>query len=158
MHSAIAHYKACLVAQEFTQTHGIDYNDTFAPVTKFVSICIVLALVSIHNWEVHQVDVKNAYLNMELTETVYMVQPPGFVKTGHGSKVCKLVKALYGLKQGGRCWYLCSCKALAKFGYTCCQVEHCTFHKGMESGIIIVIIDVDDLTLASNSPSLCYVP
>jgi len=67
---------------------------------------VVLALAALHNWEVHQVDIKNMYLNAELTETMYMAQPPGFVQAGEGDKVCKFFKALYGLKQGGCCWYL----------------------------------------------------
>ena len=83
-----------------------------------------------------------------------MVQPPGFIKAGHESKVCKLFKVLYGLRQGGRCWYSCICKAFAKFGYMHCQVNHCTFYKGTESSIIIVVVAMDDLTLAFNSPSL----
>jgi len=154
VHSAIAHYKAHLVAQGFTQTHGIDYNDTFSPIAKFVSTHVVLALMAIHDWEVHQVDVKNAHLNAELTETVCMVQPPSFIKAGHESKVCKLFKALYGLKQGGRCWYSCICEAFAKFRYMCCQVKHCVFYKATEGSTIIVIVAVDNLTLASNSPPL----
>jgi len=136
------------------QTLSIDYNETFAPIAKFASTCIILALAAIHDWEVHQVNIKDTYLNMELTETVYMAQPPGFVKAGHEGKVCRLLKALYSLKQGSRCWYLHICKAFAKFGYMCCQVKHCAFFKAMEGGIIIVIVAVDNLTLASNSPSL----
>jgi len=103
---AIARYKARLVAQGFTQTQGINYNNMFSPVAKFTSMRVMLALAAIHNWEVHQMDVKNAYLNAELTETIYMAQPPGFTQAGDTDKVCRLFKALYGLKQGGRCWYL----------------------------------------------------
>jgi len=105
-HGAIVCYKAHLVAQGFTQTQGIDYNDMFAPMAKFTSTRVVLALVAIHNWEVHQMDIKNAYLNAELTETIYMAQPPGFTQVSDTDKVCRLFKALYGLKQGGQCWYL----------------------------------------------------
>ena len=75
----------------------------------------MLALATIHDWDVHQVDVKNAYLNVELTETVYMAQLLGFAQAGGEEKVCRLFKALYGLKQGGHCWYLRLCKAFAKF-------------------------------------------
>jgi len=130
----ITHYKAHLVAQGFTRTHGIDYDETFAPVTRFASTCVVLVLVATHNWEVHQL--------------------PSFVKTKHEGKVCRLYKALYGLKQGGRSWYLLICKAFAKFGYTCCQVKQCMFYKGTKHGIIIMVITVDDLTMASNCSSM----
>ena len=75
-------YKARLVAQGFTQSFGMDYDETYTPVAKFASTCIVLALTAQNDWEVEQVDVKNAYLNMELTETIYMAQPPGFALPG----------------------------------------------------------------------------
>ena len=58
----IAKYKARLVAQGFTQAPGTDFSETFAPVAKLTSNRIMLALAARNNWEVHQVDVKNAYL------------------------------------------------------------------------------------------------
>jgi len=103
---AIAHYKAHLVVQGSPKLKAIDYNDTFSPMVKFTSMHIVLALAAIHNWEVHQMDIKNAYLNVELTKTIYMAQPPSFSQACDTDKVCRLFKALYGLKQGGQCWYL----------------------------------------------------
>jgi len=132
----------------------IDYDETFAPVAKFASTHVVLALVAIHNWEVHQIDVKNAYLNAELTEKVYMAQPPSFAKAGQEGRVCRLHKALYGQKQGGRCWYLRVCKVFAKFGLYVLPGRPVHVLQRMECTIIIVVIAVDNLTLASNSPSL----
>ena len=67
----IKHYKACLVTQGFSQVEGIDYNETFAPVTKFNSIWL-LALSAHFNWEIHQMDVKSAFLNGELEEEIYI--------------------------------------------------------------------------------------
>ena len=84
---AITCYKACLVAQGFTQAAGINYDATFAPVAKFTSNCVVLALAAHNDWEVHQVDVKNAYLNARLTEMIYMRQPPGFMPPGNEGQV-----------------------------------------------------------------------
>ena len=84
---AICHFKAHCVVQGFTQTHGIDYNNTFSPVTKFASTHILLALAATHVWEVHQVDIKNVYLNTELTETIYMAQPLGSIKPGDEGRV-----------------------------------------------------------------------
>jgi len=84
----IVRYKARLVAQGFTQSFGVDYDETYAPVAKFVSTCVILALAALNNWEVEQVDVKNVYLNAELTETIYMAQPPGFALPGRKNHVC----------------------------------------------------------------------
>ena len=151
---AIARYKARLIAQGFTQVHGIDYNETFVLVAKFASICVVLALAALNDWEVEQVDVKNAYLNAQLTETIYMAQPPGFIEPGQVHKVCQLLKALYRLKQAGRCWYQRICKVFAKFGYTRCIVECCAFFKWVDNNVIIVVMAVDDLTLVSSSKTL----
>ena len=65
-------YKACLVAQGFSQVEGIDYNETFAPVTKFNSIWLLLALSARFDWEIHQMDVKSAFLNGKLKEEIYI--------------------------------------------------------------------------------------
>jgi Reverse transcriptase (RNA-dependent DNA polymerase) len=73
--------------------------DTLAPVAKFASLCTVLALAAKLDLEVHQLDVKSAYLNGDLKEEIYMAPPPGF-NTPDGM-VLRLKKAIYGIKQGG---------------------------------------------------------
>ena len=93
----IAKYKVRLVTQGFTQVPGLDYTDTFVPVSKLESLRVLLALAARENWEVDQMDVKNAYLNGELEEEIYMEQPPGFAKPGEEHKVCLLHKTIYGL-------------------------------------------------------------
>ncbi len=75
-------YKARLVARGFTQTFGVDYNETFAPIVKFVSIHYILALVAIEDMEIHQMDVKTAFFNGDLEEEIYMEQPEGFTQEG----------------------------------------------------------------------------
>ena len=60
---------------------------------------MVLAIVALRNLEIHQMDVKTAFLNGDLDEEIYMEQPEGFVAPGQEKKVCKLVKSLYGLNQ-----------------------------------------------------------
>ncbi len=87
------------MARGFTQTCGIDYNETFAPVTKFTSICCILTLAALEDMEIHQIDVKITFLNGELKEEIYMEQPQGFVHQGSEHLVCKLHKSLYGSKQ-----------------------------------------------------------
>ena len=76
--SEIDKYKACLIAKGYMQVEGLDYMDTFAPVTKFTTICSLLALAAQHDLEVHQIDVKAAFLNSELDEEIYLHPLPGF--------------------------------------------------------------------------------
>ncbi|GKB09295.1 putative RNA-directed DNA polymerase [Tanacetum coccineum] len=100
-------YKARLVAKGYTQTHRIDYEETFSPVAKIKSIRIMLAIAAFHDYEIWQMDVKTAFLNGKLTEDVFMAQPEGFENAKYPKRVCKLQKAIYGLKQASRSWNLC---------------------------------------------------
>ncbi|KAL4301915.1 hypothetical protein GQ457_10G014520 [Hibiscus cannabinus] len=88
----IERYKARLVAKGFTQREGIDYTDTFSPVSKKDSLRIVLALVTQFDLELQQMDVKTAFLNGDLEEEVYMKQPEGFSSSDGENLVCKLKK------------------------------------------------------------------
>jgi hypothetical protein len=94
-----------LVAQGYSQVEGIDYGETYAPVARLESICILLAYASHHNFKLHQIDVKSAFLNGPLYELVYVKQPPGFEDPHFPNHVYKLDKELYGLKQAPRAWY-----------------------------------------------------
>ena len=96
---SIDKYKARLVIKGYKQREGLDYFDTYSPVTRINSIRMILAIAALRNLEVHQMDVKTAFLNGDLDEEIYIAQPEGFTTPGHERKVCKLVKSLYGLKQ-----------------------------------------------------------
>ena len=96
---SIEKYKARLVAKDFSQKQNVDYFDTFASVTMISSIRILIALASIHRLFIHQMDVKTTFLNGDLEEEIYMLQPKGCITHGKENKVCKLNKSLYGLKQ-----------------------------------------------------------
>ncbi|KAM2227380.1 hypothetical protein ACFXTI_014190 [Malus domestica] len=100
-HGKIERYKARLVAKGFTHRE-VDYNDTFSPVSSKDSMRIIMALVAHFDLELHQMDMKTAFLNGELQENIYMLQPPGFVEKGKENKVCKLNKSIYRLKQALR--------------------------------------------------------
>ena len=97
-------FKARLVAKGFTQTHGIDYDETFSPVAMLKSIRILMAISAYFNYEIWQMDVKTAFLNGKLKEDVYMVQPDGFADPENPNKVCKLLKSIYELNQASRSW------------------------------------------------------
>jgi hypothetical protein len=94
-------HKARLVAKGFKQIQCIDYDETFSPVAMLKSIRILLAVAPFYDYEIWQMDVKMAFLNGNLSEDVYMIQPEGFVDPKNAEKICKLEKSIYGLKQVG---------------------------------------------------------
>jgi hypothetical protein len=98
----IERFKARLVAKGFTQREGIDYTETFSPISKKDSFRIVMTLIAHYDLELHQMDVKIVFLNGDLQENVYMTQPEGFVVEGKEHMGCKLKKSIYGLKQASR--------------------------------------------------------
>ncbi|GJS11004.1 retrotransposon protein, putative, ty1-copia subclass [Tanacetum coccineum] len=98
-------YKARLVIKRYRQREGLDYFDTYSPVTRITSIRMVLAIAALRNLKVHQMDVKMAFLNGDLEEEIYMNQPEGFIALGQEIKVFRLVKSLYGLKQAPKQWH-----------------------------------------------------
>ena len=147
---SIERYKARLVARGFTQAYGVDYDETFAPVAKLNSIRVLFSLAANLDWPLHQLDVKNAFLNGELEEEVYMVFPPG-VKNPREGEVCKLRKALYGLKQSPRAWFDRFTKAVKQGGYYQCQTDHTLFVKHSPTGkISILIVYVDDIIITGD--------
>ena len=95
---SIDKYKARLVAKGYSQTKGIDYAETFAPVAKLNTIRMLITLATKYHWKLHQLDVKSTFLNGELKEEVYLTQLEGFVEKGEEHLVCKLKKELCGLK------------------------------------------------------------
>ncbi|KAL5564967.1 hypothetical protein UlMin_028131 [Ulmus minor] len=96
---SIERFKARLVAKGFTQSYGIDYQETFALVCKLNTVWVLLSLAVNQDWPLNQLDVKNAFLNRDLEEEVYIRVPPGLENSSINRMVCKQKKALYGLKQ-----------------------------------------------------------
>ncbi|CAJ2635918.1 unnamed protein product [Trifolium pratense] len=147
---SIERYKARLVAKGFTQTYGIDYSETFAPVAKLNTVRILLSLAANLDWPLHQLDVKNAFLNGDLEEEVYMDIPPGF-EDKFGSNVCKLNKSLYELKQSPRAWFEKFTYSMKKQGYIQGQADHTLFTKFSQDGkIVVLIVYVDDIVLTGD--------
>ena len=87
----------------------------------------MISLAANLGWPLFQLDVKNAFLNGDLKEEVYMVKPPEFVAQGESGKVCRLHKAIYGLKQSPRAWFGKFSEVVLKFGLQRCHSDHSVF-------------------------------
>eukprot|EP00253_Pinus_taeda_P007217 PITA_07217 len=146
-------HKARLVAKGFSQVEGIDYTETFSPVAKMNSIRLVLSLAASLKWEVHQMDVKSAFLHGDLHEEIYMEQPIGFIQTD-SSLVCRLKKSLYGLKQAPRAWYAKMESFLLESGFSRCYSDNTVYTKKVGNSLIILVLYVDDLILTGSDPNL----
>ena len=96
---SIDKYKARLVAKGYGQKEGSNYFDTYSPVSRITSIRMLIAIASLNNMDIHQMDVRTTFLNGHLDQEIYMEQPEGYVVQGEENNVYKLVKSLYGLKQ-----------------------------------------------------------
>ncbi|GJS31830.1 zinc finger, CCHC-type containing protein [Tanacetum coccineum] len=127
-------YEARLVIQGFRQKSEIDYFDTYAPVARISIIRLLIAMASIHNLIIHQMDVKTAFLNGKLDEEVYMNQPRSFIMLGNENKMCKLIKSLFRLKQTPKQWHQKFNEVVLSSGYLLNQANKCVYNKFDESG------------------------
>ncbi|TYK07784.1 Cysteine-rich RLK (receptor-like protein kinase) 8 [Cucumis melo var. makuwa] len=140
-------HKARLVAKGFTQTYDIDYSETFSSVAKLKTVRVLLSVAVNKDWPLYQLDVKNAFLNGDLVEEVYMSPPLGF-EAQFGQQVCKLQKSLYGLKQSPRAWFDRFTTFVKSQGYSQGHSDHTLFTKVSKIGkITILIVYVDDIVL-----------
>eukprot|EP00253_Pinus_taeda_P035057 PITA_35057 len=117
------------------------------------SIRLVLSLAASLKWEVHQMDVKSAFLHGDLHEEIYMEQPIGFIHTD-SSLVCRLKKSLYGLKQAPRAWYAKMDSFLLESGFSRCYSDNTVYTKKVGNSLIILVLYVDDLILTGSDPHL----
>jgi hypothetical protein len=131
----------------YVQRQGIDFEEVFAPIARMESVRVVLAMAAHRGWFVHHMDVKSAFLNGELAEEVYVVQPPGFTAAGHEGKVLRLHKALYGLRQAPRAWNAKLDASLHELGLTKSKCEHGLYIRGTEASWLVVGVYVDDLLI-----------
>lgn len=137
---SVSKYKARLVAKGYSQTQGVDYFETFAPVVRFDTIRFLTAHAATKGWQIHQMDVKSAFLNGVLSETIFMEVPEGYENPKN--QVVKLNKCLYGLKQAARVWNQDFTSKLDSHGLYQSSADPCLFIN--ESKSIMIAVYVDD--------------
>jgi hypothetical protein len=151
----VVRYKARLVAQGFSQIGGVDYDDTYAPVAKLASTRAVIAMANRLGMEMHQIDIKGAYLNGELNanEVLYMQHPPGYKAPDAGTRVLRLVKTLYGLKQSGRRWYQKLSSVFMSLGFKQCAVDQAVYFRAVatKGELTVVVVHVDDCSIVATT-------
>jgi hypothetical protein len=143
--------KERLVAKGYTQVEGLDFGETYTPVARLEAIRILLAFATHHNFKLHQMDVKSAFLNGPISEEVYVEQPPGFEDSRFPNHVYKLHKELYGLKQAPRAWYECLKEFLLKKCFEIGKADHTLFTRKQGNDLFVYQIYVDDIIFGSTN-------
>ena len=141
-------YKTCLVAKGFTQEYGIDYEETFARVACISSVHTLLAIATASKWDLFQMDVKNAFLNGDLSEEVYTQPPPNL--SVESNKVCHFRRALYGLKQTPRTWFVKFSSTISRLGYMASHYDSVLFLRRIDKGTILLLLYVNDIIITGD--------
>ncbi|KAI4326507.1 hypothetical protein MLD38_031816 [Melastoma candidum] len=152
---SVVRNKAKLVAKGYSQSKGIDYDETSGLVARLEVIGLLLAYVCYNDFKLFQIDVKSAFLNGEIKEEVYVDQPLEFEDSKKHDHVYKLDKALYGLKQAPRAWYERLSQFLIEKGYRKGNVDTTLFLKENGTELLVVQIYVDDIIFGSTNNTLC---
>ena len=136
------------IVKGYTQQKGIDYDETYAAVTKATTLKLLMAMIAHYNLEAKQYNIMTAFLYAKIKDhEIYVEQPHGFQETG--DHVCLLKKALYGLKQSPLLWFEELTKFLISEGYIPLKQDPCIFqHRADE---LIIAVYVDDLIAISTS-------
>lgn len=150
----IERYKARLVARGFHQTKGVDYFETFSPVVRYESVRTVLAMAAKFDMEIVQFDIKTAFLNSPLEESIYMHQPEGY--EDGTNRVCHLKRSLYGLKQASRIWNNTFNDFVAEYGLIQSDSDPCIFMKNdnADDWMILCLYVDDGLIVCKKKESL----
>nr|GEX82767.1 ribonuclease H-like domain-containing protein [Tanacetum cinerariifolium] len=121
-------FKARVVAKGFNQKEGIDFDETFSPVVKMVTVRCLVCIVISNEWPLFQLDVNSAFLYGDLNKDIYMSLPLGF-ECADKNKVCKLNKALYALNQTPRQWNAKLTTVLVEHGFVQSKYDYSLYLK-----------------------------
>ena len=147
-------FKARLVAKGYSQKPSFDYDETFVLVAMLKSNRILLSIVAHLDYEIWKMDVKTRFLNDNLDESIYMMQPDGFVAKGQEHMVCKFHKSIYGLRQTSLSWNKCFDQAVKTFEFDQNEDKTCVYKKVQGSRVVFMIFYVDDNLLIGNDVGL----
>ena len=129
----------------------IDYEETFAPVARLSSVMTLITISTARKWPLFQMDVKNVFLNGELSNEVYMKLPPCYSHpTGFPHRVCRLRQALYGLKQAPRAWFAKFSSTISQHGFSDSSFYTTLFLRRSYHGITILLLHVDDMIITGD--------
>ncbi|MCO5573253.1 hypothetical protein L7F22_027022 [Adiantum nelumboides] len=140
-------HKAHLVARGFSQEPGIDFQETFSPTLGLTTFRITMAIGAQYDMEIHQMDVKTAFLNGYLEEDTYMDQPPHFVDSKNSDYVCHLQRSIYGLKQSPRQWNARFTVFMIRAGFQRCVTDVSVYTRHGRDGLLALALYVDDIVL-----------
>jgi hypothetical protein len=143
--------KARLVGKGYTQQLGVDYNETWAAVTRLESVRMTAAVAARYDLKLWRIDFVGAYLNSLTKEDIYMKQPEGFVQAGYEDHECKLVHTIYGTMQGGSDWYGTLCGTYDDLEYITSRADPCVRFKKESGNYTLTNTYTDDTFGASNN-------
>ena len=150
-YGSIERYKTHLITKGFIQEYGIDYEEKFAPFACISYVCALLAVAFASKWNLFQMYVKNAFLNGDLSEEVYMQPPPGL--SVELNKVCHIRRALYGLKQALRAWFAKFSSTISRLSYMASHYDSTLFIRCTDKDTILLILYVDDMIITDDELS-----
>jgi hypothetical protein len=143
--------KARFFAKGYRQEKGVDYLESFAPVVRYDSLRLILAIAAVRDLEIVLLDATTAFLNGVVEDEIYIAQPEGYVVVGRESDVCRLNKGIYGICQASRIWNQLLHTALIRFGLSQSTADPCVYHRITSDSYLVIAIWVDDGLVAGHN-------
>ena len=146
--------KARFFAKGYRQEKGVDYLESFAPVVRYDSLRLILAIAAVRDLEIVLLDATTAFLNGEVEDEIYIAQPEGYVVVGRETDVCRLNKGIYGICQASRIWNQLLHAALLRFGLSQSTADPCVYHRITRDSYLVIAIWVDDGLVAGHNMAI----